>query len=685
MKKNIYLFLFSVILFSSNTLFAQAKKYPLFEHFTQASCDPCAAQNPAFQAIYLANESNVHHIAYHTSWPGYDPMYDFNPSESEGIVSYYGVTSVPNMILDGKNIGSPENVSEDLINNAATLYSPIGIYVNEVTAGTTRTATIDIKSFGSMPAGEYIVKAVVVEKLIEYDSAPGGNGETEFPNVMRNFLTTTSGSPFVAAAVGGTNTLTFDYELDPIWNEEQIYVLAWVQNAETKEVINSGSTFDAELYTGFSSINFEKGTPAVGHSFVTTITTGATSETISLDVTTQQPGDWTFEYEFDGTTYTDDATISVDANTSSDITIHVTPSSTAAIGEYKFEVIYDGHPELTSQKLNHYLISNITDLIVNNYSAFGDGSPYGTWDTETGYIDGLNTAGSINHGATTDIIYNFGNQYNKLDDIKNIYFNVGWTFPALTKMDVTNNFIKFLDNGGNLFIAGQDIGWEVDYYDTEFGISEPLNFYNDYLHTDFVSDLASGATEFTAVVEDAWYGEIATSAIADVYSSGADDFYFPEQIEANDEEIAFNIFSYNAGTKYGGVRSETETYKTVYLGIGLEMIEDINVRNAVMDATYLYFKGNIDGIAFDNIVKGLLGGAQPNPAVNATTITLGNLDKNYVIYVTDITGKIVLEDNIQAGADSYHLNTSGLNSGMYFYYLTDGQQRTQTEKLNVVK
>ena len=61
------------------------------------------------------------------------------------------------------------------------------------------------------------------------------------------------------------------------------------------------------------------------------------------------------------------------------------------------------------------------------------------------------------------------------------------------------------------------------------------------------------------------------------------------------------------------------------------------------------------------------------------------MDKNYVIYVTDITGKIILEDNITAGTDSYNLNTSDLSSGMYFYYLTDGQQRTQTEKLNVVK
>ena len=52
----------------------QAKKLIMFEHFTQASCGPCAAQNPAFQAVYIKNKHNVNHVAYHTSWPGVDPM-----------------------------------------------------------------------------------------------------------------------------------------------------------------------------------------------------------------------------------------------------------------------------------------------------------------------------------------------------------------------------------------------------------------------------------------------------------------------------------------------------------------------------------------------------------------------------------------------------------------------------------
>ncbi|HQU76483.1 MAG TPA: hypothetical protein PK742_07545 [Chitinophagales bacterium] len=71
MKKVYALGMAAILVMASVTTFGQAKKYPLFEHFTQASCGPCAAQNPYFQAVYEENVTNVHHVAYHTSWPGY--------------------------------------------------------------------------------------------------------------------------------------------------------------------------------------------------------------------------------------------------------------------------------------------------------------------------------------------------------------------------------------------------------------------------------------------------------------------------------------------------------------------------------------------------------------------------------------------------------------------------------------
>lgn len=71
--------------------------------------------------------------------------------------------------------------------------------------------------------------------------------------------------------------------------------------------------------------------------------------------------------------------------------------------------------------------------------------------------------------------------------------------------------------------------------------------------------------------------------------------------------------------------------------------------------------------------------------MDATTISFTNLDKDYTMNITDISGRIVMQVPISGGTTTYPLNVSELNSGMYFYYLTDGQLKTQTEKLNIIK
>lgn len=107
----------------------EARKFVLFEHFTNASCPPCATQNPIFDALYQQNESRVHHIAYHTSWPGFDPMYQLNPSEPTSRVTYYGVGGVPDMFTDGGDSKAPGQVTQAEIDNITAQTSPISVNV----------------------------------------------------------------------------------------------------------------------------------------------------------------------------------------------------------------------------------------------------------------------------------------------------------------------------------------------------------------------------------------------------------------------------------------------------------------------------------------------------------------------------------------------------------------------------
>src|SRR5687768_14774096 len=92
---------------------AQCAKFVLLEEFTQASCGPCASQNPGFKTTILdPNPDKVRLVAYHTSWPGTDPMNAYNPTDVQTRVTYYTVTGVPNVRMMGNQAaGSPASIT----------------------------------------------------------------------------------------------------------------------------------------------------------------------------------------------------------------------------------------------------------------------------------------------------------------------------------------------------------------------------------------------------------------------------------------------------------------------------------------------------------------------------------------------------------------------------------------------
>ncbi|MBK6823766.1 MAG: hypothetical protein IPG87_12510 [Saprospiraceae bacterium] len=99
MKTNLLVF---ACLLITSALTGQSPKKALYEHFTQASCPPCASVNPVLHPILDRNKDKVVQITHQVSWPGYDQMNEDNPSEVANRVSYYGTNAVPSGFLKGK-------------------------------------------------------------------------------------------------------------------------------------------------------------------------------------------------------------------------------------------------------------------------------------------------------------------------------------------------------------------------------------------------------------------------------------------------------------------------------------------------------------------------------------------------------------------------------------------------------
>lgn len=218
---------------------AQTTRMILVEEFTNASCPPCAAYNPAFNAILNNNPSNVVAVKYQVNWPGPDPMNAHNPTEVASMVSYYGVSGVPHAVLDG-NVWQdhPAYFTQTLINNRAPVPSPFSMTLNHSfnTDYTQMTITGSItatQAFGTATN----LRVAVIERDIYFCSPAGSNGETHFEGVMKKMLPNQNGTVLPATwTQGQVQNFQFTWNLANVYDKTRLAVVAWVYNPATKEV-----------------------------------------------------------------------------------------------------------------------------------------------------------------------------------------------------------------------------------------------------------------------------------------------------------------------------------------------------------------------------------------------------------------------------------------------------------------
>lgn len=210
MKK--FTILVSILLIAGLQMgFGQSQRLVLLEHFTQASCGPCAQYNPQINSLLNQYPDKFTAVMYHTSWPGYDPMYNHNTVENGARTSYYSVNAVPNSVIDGNVYnGHPAGWNITTINNRYAVPSPADISVyHELSPGQDEvTVNMMILATQDIPAGTK-AHMVVIEKHIHFSNPPGSNGETDFYNVMKKMLPNQSGTELPAMQAGDYTIISY--------------------------------------------------------------------------------------------------------------------------------------------------------------------------------------------------------------------------------------------------------------------------------------------------------------------------------------------------------------------------------------------------------------------------------------------------------------------------------------------
>ena len=270
--------LFSVAAFGQNRLV-------LVEHFTQASCGPCASQNPALKTLLDANATKVVALKYQTSWPGVDPMNAANPTEAAARVQYYGVTGVPNSVMDGSGPGSPGTiVTTTTINNRYNTAAPLNLSAShQWTAGYDSiqigvyVANAGTATVASGAAGSLKLHVAVIEEDINYPSAPGSNGETVFYQVMRKMVPDASGTTMADSWTAGQTQMFVFKVAAPSYlaNLNKVAVVAFIQDNSNKSVLNASRT-TAQTIAGLPDIGvnaFTAATPGLCNGTTTPMVT----------------------------------------------------------------------------------------------------------------------------------------------------------------------------------------------------------------------------------------------------------------------------------------------------------------------------------------------------------------------------------------------------------------------------
>ena len=237
------------------TLNASGSCYPrrvLLEEFTNSSSPPDANANPAYDAFIEANIDKVASVKYHMSWPGPDPFYDFNVNDNEARRNFYAINAVPNVRMDGTTDIHPGSLTQQMLDVAEAIPSFVQLNISESISGGVMniTVTADIGGVINAPTAIFIA---AIENQVFFT---GGNGETEFRQVMRHLLPTSAGTNIsVPTTPGQTETVTASYSIDPSFNVGELRAVAWLQNLNTLEVyqaaVSSGTpappTVDCEI------------------------------------------------------------------------------------------------------------------------------------------------------------------------------------------------------------------------------------------------------------------------------------------------------------------------------------------------------------------------------------------------------------------------------------------------------
>lgn len=226
-------------------------KTVLIEDFANVSCNPCVVSNKILEQLtnHTFGRKRLVAVKFPTNFPSpVDPFFLANGPDCTSRMNYYNIQIAPTNVIDGlfKPIPSDSNDVKSKILTQLEKVSQFVILVDHSINGNNYTIniTLEIKDLSNLDFSNLVLHTVVTETNIEFATPPGSNGETKFFDVMRKMLPGNQGESLTSYNQTGTYTFQRQLTLNSNWNASNINTVVYVQNTNTKEIFQTGSTFN---------------------------------------------------------------------------------------------------------------------------------------------------------------------------------------------------------------------------------------------------------------------------------------------------------------------------------------------------------------------------------------------------------------------------------------------------------
>lgn len=240
MKKSQLIFLTGLALGSiAFTGSVSAKHLVLHEKFTNTGCAPCARFAPASDSLLNMRLSDVVAVTYHGFYPQPDdPFYIASKDDVDPRISLYDVTGYPSVFLNGAQIQTSipaiEQQIDRLLEDEQVMDLSIASVLKDGKLNVKVTAT-PLKELGNSNLRLFVAAAEETVVL----PGPAANGEIEFNHEFRHFLHDPAGYDMGDFSTLTPATFENEWTVEGFDNTDELCVVAWIQDMETKEVIEA--------------------------------------------------------------------------------------------------------------------------------------------------------------------------------------------------------------------------------------------------------------------------------------------------------------------------------------------------------------------------------------------------------------------------------------------------------------